>query len=157
MSEKVHIINILYNSKLIWRTVSRLMNEAIPLDHPRRYASRVIRWYDLIHSTWYSTPDQVTIMIMCIYQQTFNILISHTQMHWLISVLISAVNFIVFISTDIENPYQPYKIALTNLEGIVSILHTSAILISPTQKCWLIRALIVTVEGGFMMNPVFLF
>ena len=43
------------------------MDEAIPLDHPRRYASRVIRWYDLIHSTGYSTPDQVTNMIMCMY------------------------------------------------------------------------------------------
>ena len=30
----------------------------------------VIRWYDLIHSTWYSTPDQVTIMIICIYTFT---------------------------------------------------------------------------------------
>ena len=50
---------------MIWRTVSRLVDEAIPLDHPRRYASRVIRWYDPIHSTWYCTPDQVTIMIMC--------------------------------------------------------------------------------------------
>ena len=47
--------------------VSRLVDEAIPLDHPRRYASRVIRWYDLIHSAWYSTPHQVTIMIMCMY------------------------------------------------------------------------------------------
>ena len=36
----------------------------------RRYASLVIWWYDLIHSTWYSTPDQVTIMIMCIYFQS---------------------------------------------------------------------------------------
>ena len=32
-----------------------------------RFASRVIRWYDLIHSTWYSMPDHVTIIIMCMY------------------------------------------------------------------------------------------
>ena len=51
---------------MIWRTVSHLVDEAIPLDHPRRFASWVIRWYGLIHSTWYSTPDQVTIIIMCI-------------------------------------------------------------------------------------------
>ena len=47
------------------------MDEAIPLNHPRRFASWVIQWYDLIHSTRsstrYSTPDQVTIMIICIY------------------------------------------------------------------------------------------
>ena len=58
---------------MIWRTASRLVDEAIPLDRPRRYASWVIRWYDLTHSTWYITPDQVTIMIMCIYYlQLFN-------------------------------------------------------------------------------------
>ena len=39
-----------FNSNLIWRTISRLVDEAIPLDHPRIFASRVIRWYDLIHS-----------------------------------------------------------------------------------------------------------
>ena len=49
-----------HNSNLIWRTVSRLENEAIyhwitrrvdeviPSDHPRRVASRVIQWYGLI-------------------------------------------------------------------------------------------------------------
>ena len=31
------------------------------------FASRVIRWYQLIHSTWYRPPDQVTTVIMCIY------------------------------------------------------------------------------------------
>ena len=30
--------------------------------------SWVIPWYDLIHSTWYSTPGQVTIIIMCMYR-----------------------------------------------------------------------------------------
>ena len=67
--KKAYNKHIIINSNLIWRTVSRLVDEAIPLDHPQRYASRVIRWYDLIHSTWYSTPDQVTIMIMCIDQR----------------------------------------------------------------------------------------
>ena len=67
MSEKRYIINIFFNSNLIWRTVSLLVDEAIPLDHPRRFASWVIRWYDLIHSIWYITPDQVTIIIMSMY------------------------------------------------------------------------------------------
>ena len=33
-----------YNSNLIWRTVSRRVDEVIPSDHPRRVASRVIQW-----------------------------------------------------------------------------------------------------------------
>ena len=49
MSDKRYIINNYYNSNLIWRTVSPLVVEVIPLDHP----SRVIRWYDLIHSIQY--------------------------------------------------------------------------------------------------------
>ena len=36
-----------YNSS--WRTVSRRVDEVVPSDHPRREASRVIRWNDLIH------------------------------------------------------------------------------------------------------------
>ena len=31
-----------YFSNLIWRTVSRRVNEVIPSDHPRREASKVI-------------------------------------------------------------------------------------------------------------------
>ena len=54
-----------HNSNLIWRTVSRRVDEVIPSDHPRRVASRVIQWYGHIHETWYCTPDQVTIMIIC--------------------------------------------------------------------------------------------
>ena len=40
-----------YNSNLIQRTVSRRVDEVISLDHPRREASRVIQLYDLIHET----------------------------------------------------------------------------------------------------------
>ena len=40
-----------HNSNLIWRTVSRQVDEAIPLDHPRREASRLIQLYDLIQET----------------------------------------------------------------------------------------------------------
>ena len=40
-----------YNSYLIWRTVSRRVDEVISLDHKRREASRVIQWYGLIHET----------------------------------------------------------------------------------------------------------
>ena len=38
-----------HNSNLIWRTVSRRVDEVIPSDHPRSVASRVIQWYGLIH------------------------------------------------------------------------------------------------------------
>ena len=62
-----------YNKHIIiiftWSGVQYHVLWMIPLDHPRRIASRVIGWYDLIHSTWYSTPDQVTTMIMCMDQQ----------------------------------------------------------------------------------------
>ena len=34
-----------YKSNLIWRTVSRLVDEVIPSDHPRREALTVIQWY----------------------------------------------------------------------------------------------------------------
>ena len=40
-----------HNSNLIWRTVSRRVDEVILSDHPRRIASRVIQWYGLIHKT----------------------------------------------------------------------------------------------------------
>ena len=40
-----------YNSNVIWHTVSRQVDEVIPLDHSRREAPRVIQWYDLIHET----------------------------------------------------------------------------------------------------------
>ena len=54
------------NCNLIWRTVSRRVDEVIPTDHRRRVASRVIQWYGLIHKKRYCTPDQVTIMIICL-------------------------------------------------------------------------------------------
>ena len=38
-------------SNLIWRTVSRRVDEVITSDHPRCVASRVIQWYVLIHET----------------------------------------------------------------------------------------------------------
>ena len=43
-----------YNSNLIWRTVSRRVDEVIPSDHQRREASSVIQRYDLIRDTWYT-------------------------------------------------------------------------------------------------------
>ena len=60
-----------YNTNLIWRTVSCRVDEVIPSNHPRREASRVIQWYGLIHETWYSTPDQVTIIIICLLYTFF--------------------------------------------------------------------------------------
>ena len=60
-----------YNSNLIWRTVSRRVDEVIPSDHPRREASRAIQWYGLIHETCYCTPDQVTFIIICLLYTFF--------------------------------------------------------------------------------------
>ena len=67
-----YTINTHYHkSNLIWRTVSRRVDEVIPSDHPRRVASRVIQWCGLIHETWYCTPDQVTVMIICLLYALF--------------------------------------------------------------------------------------
>ena len=60
-----------YKSNLIWRTVSRRVDEVIPSDHPRREASRVIQWYGLIHETRYGTPGQVTLIIICLLYTFF--------------------------------------------------------------------------------------
>ena len=59
-SESCDTVNntLYYNSDLIWRTVSRRVDEVKAWDHPRCEASTVIWCYDLIHETWYSTPDQ---------------------------------------------------------------------------------------------------
>ena len=59
-----------YNSNVNWRTISRQVEEVIPSDHPRREASSVIQWYDLIHETWYSTPDHATVIICLLYTFT---------------------------------------------------------------------------------------
>ena len=40
-----------HNSNLIWRTVSRRVDEVMSSDHLRRIASRVIQCYGLIHET----------------------------------------------------------------------------------------------------------
>ena len=60
-----------YNSNLIWRTVSRRVDEVIPSGQPGREASREIQWYILIHETWYCTPDQVTFIIICLLYTFF--------------------------------------------------------------------------------------
>ena len=60
-----------HNRNLIWRTVSRRVDEIKPSDHPRRVASSVIQWFGLIHETGYCTPDQVTIMIICLLYALF--------------------------------------------------------------------------------------
>ena len=60
-----------HNSNLIWRTVSRRVDEVIPSDHPRHVAPRMIQWYGLILETWYCMPDQVTIMIICLFYAFF--------------------------------------------------------------------------------------
>ena len=50
-NDKELIYTHYHNSNLIWCTVSRRVDEAIPSDHSRRVASRVIQWYGLIHET----------------------------------------------------------------------------------------------------------
>ena len=65
-----------HKSNLIWRTVSRRVDEVIPSDHPGRIASRVFQWYGLIHETWYCTPDQVTFMIICLLYAFFSDILS---------------------------------------------------------------------------------
>ena len=42
------------------------------MDHTRRFTSRVIQWYDIIYSTLYSTPDQVT-LILCLYSSLHDV------------------------------------------------------------------------------------
>ena len=49
--KKILVNTHYHNSNLIWRTVSRRVDVVIPLDHPRRVASRAIQWYGLIHDT----------------------------------------------------------------------------------------------------------
>ena len=44
-------VNTHHNSNLNWLNVSPRVDEVIPLDHPRREASRVIQWNGLIHET----------------------------------------------------------------------------------------------------------
>ena len=50
-----------YNSNLLWRTVSRRVDEVIPSDHTRRKASRVIQWYGL--STRRDTVRQIKLLL----------------------------------------------------------------------------------------------
>ena len=58
---------------MIWRTVLHLIDEIIPLDHPQRFASQVIRWYDLIQyvkrarsSYYYTCNVYVSIPALCL-------------------------------------------------------------------------------------------
>ena len=48
---KLLIYTHYFNNNLTWRAVSCPADEAIPSDHPRREASRVIQRYGLIHET----------------------------------------------------------------------------------------------------------
>ena len=41
MSEKVYNKHIIITRNLIWRTLSRLLDKALPKDHPGRFTSRV--------------------------------------------------------------------------------------------------------------------
>ena len=50
---------LFYKSNLIRHTVSRRMDEVIPLDHLRHEMLRGIQCYGLIHKMWYCMPDQV--------------------------------------------------------------------------------------------------
>ena len=54
------------SSRLTPGITSHIVDELTSSDHTRCYTSRVILWYELIHSMWYSPPDQVTFLTMCI-------------------------------------------------------------------------------------------
>ena len=71
-----------HNNNLIWCTVSHWVDEVIPSDHPRRVASRVIQGHGLIHKTWYCTPYQVTIMIICLLYAFFLTLFWFYNLFW---------------------------------------------------------------------------
>ena len=71
---EIHIIINLTWSGVLYHV--EWMLKVIPSDHPRCYASRVIQWYGLIHETWYCTPDQVTIIIICLLYAFFSDILS---------------------------------------------------------------------------------
>ena len=73
----MHIIIIVTWSGVLYH----VLYEVISSDHPRGFASRVIRWYDLIHETWYYTPYQVTIIIICVLY-TFSLAFWFYQLFW---------------------------------------------------------------------------
>ena len=52
------------NSNLNWRTVSHRVDELISSYRTRHEALSVIRWCE--HPSWYSMPDQVTTVIICL-------------------------------------------------------------------------------------------
>ena len=52
------------------------------MQHTRRSASRVRLWSGNIHSTWYNAPDQVTVVIVCIYYIPINDMPFQLNVFW---------------------------------------------------------------------------
>ena len=60
-----------YNSNLIWRTVSRGVDEVIPSDHRRRSVEGDPMEWPHPRDVIYCTPDQVTIKMICLLYTFF--------------------------------------------------------------------------------------
>ena len=65
-----------YCSNLIWRTVSRRVDELLSSDHTRREASSVIRRYQLIHETW-SVHQIKLLQVMLFLLYTLSLVFAH--------------------------------------------------------------------------------
>ena len=102
--------------------------------------------------------------LICHYQQSMEILISHTQMFWLIRALLVTINnqsrsrWAIHRCFDWSGPYlslstinqdldHPYTDVLTDQSLTCHYQQSIKILISHTQMFWLIRALLVTISN----------
>ena len=102
--------------------------------------------------------------LTCHYQQSKKILMSHTQMFWLIRALLVTINnqwrrwSAIHRCSDWSGPYlslstingdldQPYTDVLTDQGLTCHYQQSMEILISHTQMFWLIRALLVTINN----------
>ena len=100
----------------------------------------------------------------CLYQQSIKVLISNTQMFWLIRVLLVTVNnqwrswsskhrcsdwsgSYLPLSTTNEDLDHPYTDVLTDQGLTCHCQQSMEILIIHTQMFWLIRALLVTIKN----------
>ena len=102
--------------------------------------------------------------LTCHYQQSIKILISHTQMFWLIRVLLVTINnqsrswWAIYRCYDWSGPYlslstitqdldHPYTDVLTDQDLTCHCQQSIKILIIHTEMFWLIRNLLVTINN----------
>ena len=79
------------------------------------------------------------------YQQSIKILISHTQMFWLIRAILVTIN-----NQDLDHPYTDF---LTDQGLTCHYQQSIKILIIHTQMFWLIRAILVTINNQDLDHP----